>query len=239
LLIRNPCSSTKMDPLTAKTAQVAQILEEVMGIPPRDNPLPPLETLILTILSQNTNDRNRDTAYQRVRRQFPTWEEVMNADVRDIADAIRPAGLGNQKSRRIQDILRWIEARYGKLNLDGICALDPQAVMETFCQLKGIGVKTISVVLMFSCGVDIFPVDTHVHRLCKRLGLVPPNTTAPEKTFALMQARVPQGKAFSLHINLITHGRTICKARQPLCARCSLTTVCDYYVLNLCSAKCV
>jgi len=125
-----------MDTLAAKTAQITHILEEVMGIPPRNNPLPPLDALILTILSQNTNDRNRDTAYQRLRHRFPTWEDMLHADVRDIADAIRPAGLGNQKSRRIQDILRWIEARYGKLNLDGICAMDPQEVMDTFCHSK-------------------------------------------------------------------------------------------------------
>jgi endonuclease-3 len=156
----------------------------------------------------------------------------MHADVKDIADAIRPAGLGNQKSRRIQYILRWIYEHYGDLNLDFICAMEPQEVMETFCQLKGIGVKTMSVVLMFSCGVDIFPVDTHVHRLCRRIGLVPSDTKSPEKTFYLMQDSVPQGKAFSFHINLITHGRTICKARKPLCEQCPLTEVCDYYAEN-------
>ncbi len=218
-----------MDTLAEKTAQVTQILENVRGIPQRKNPLNPLENLILTILSQNTNDGNRDIAYQQLKRRFLAWEDVMDADVRDIADAIRPAGLGNQKSRRIQDILRWIYEHYGALNLDVICDMDPREVMDTFCKLKGIGVKTISVVLMFSCGVDIFPVDTHVHRLCKRIGLVPPDTKSPEKTFDLMQSRVPQGKAFSLHMNLITHGRTICKARKPLCDQCPLTEMCDYY----------
>jgi endonuclease-3 len=153
----------------------------------------------------------------------------MDADVNDIANAIRPAGLGNQKSQRIQEILQWIKEHYGALNLDFICDMDPQEVMDTFCKLKGIGVKTMSVVLAFSCGVDIFPVDTHVHRLCRRIGLVPPDTKSPEKTFHFMQTRVPQGKAFSLHLNLIKHGRTICKARKPLCEQCSLTEMCDYY----------
>lgn len=221
-----------MDTLKEKTAKVTQILEKTMGVPQRTNPLDPLENLIVTILSQNTNDRNRDTAYQRLKYRFPNWEAVINADVKEIADAIRPAGLSNQKSRRIQEILRWIHARYGALNLDFICNMDPREVMDTFCKLKGIGVKTMSVVLAFSCGVDIFPVDTHVHRLCRRIGLVSPDTKSPEKTFYLMQTRVPQGKAFSFHLNLIKHGRTICKARKPLCEQCSLTEVCDYYAKN-------
>ena len=218
-----------MHPLAAKTAQVAEILETALGIPQRDQPLPPLDVLMLTLLSQNTNDRNRDRAYQRLRERFPIWSEVLQADVRDIAAAIRPAGLSNQKSQRMQAILRWIEARAGQLTLDWICGRDPQEMMTTFCQLKGIGVKTMAVVLLFACGVDIFPVDTHVHRLCKRLGLVPPETKSAEKTFALMQANVPPGKAFSLHLNLIRHGRTTCKARQPLCAQCPLTSLCAYY----------
>jgi len=221
-----------MDTLTEKTARVAQVLENVMGVPQRKDPLNPLENLILTILSQNTNDGNRDIAYQRLKCRFPAWQDAMNADVKDIADAIRPAGLGNQKSRRIREILRWIYKNYGALNLDFICDMDPQDVMHTFCKLKGVGVKTISVVLMFSCGVDIFPVDTHVHRLCRRIGLVPPDTKSPEKTFHLMQAKVPQGKAFSFHINLINHGRRICKARKPLCEQCPLREVCDYYAEN-------
>jgi endonuclease-3 len=221
-----------MDVLAEKTAQVVQILEHTMGVPQRENPLNPLDNLMLTILSQNTNDRNRDIAYQRLRSRFPAWENVLNAEVKDIAEAIRPAGLANQKSQRIRDILRWIQDNYGQLSLDFLCHINPQDVMETFCQLKGVGVKTIAVVLMFSCGVDIFPVDTHVHRLCRRIGLVPPETKSPEKTFALMQDNVPHGKAFSLHINLINHGRTICKARKPLCEQCPLTKICDYYGAN-------
>jgi endonuclease-3 len=218
-----------MDALAAKTARVVQILERTMGVPQRENPLNPLDNLMLTILSQNTNDRNRDVAYQRLRSRFPAWENVLNAEVKDIAEAIRPAGLANQKSQRIRDILWWIQDHYGQLSLDFLCRLNPQDVMETFCQLKGIGIKTIAVVLMFSCGVDIFPVDTHVHRLCRRIGLVPSDTKSPEKTFALMQNNVPHGKAFSLHINLIMHGRTICKARKPLCGQCPLTAICEYY----------
>jgi endonuclease-3 len=111
--------------------------------------------------------------------------------------------------------------------------MDPQKAMDTFCQLKGIGVKTMSVVLTFSCGKDIFPVDTHVHRLCKRIGLVAPDTASAEKTFHLMKNRVPEGKAFSFHLNLINHGRTVCKARKPQCDQCPLTGYCDYYAAEV------
>jgi endonuclease III len=200
--------------------------------------LPPLDNLMLTLLSQNTNDRNRDVAYQRLRQRFPTWEAVLAAPVEQVADAIRPAGLANQKSQRMQAILRWIQTTYGALNLDCLCDMDPQDAMQTFCQLKGIGVKTMAVVLTFSCGKDIFPVDTHVHRLCKRIGLVPPDTPSAEKTFALMQPLVPAGKAFSFHINLITHGRTICLARKPACDRCSLREMCDYNLSQDIPEKC-
>lgn len=218
-----------MSDLDEKTSHVARLLEQAMGVPTLDNPLDPLDNLMLTLLSQNTNDVNRDLAYQRLRQQFPTWEAVMTADRQAVADAIRPAGLANQKSERMQAILRWIQAQYGKLNLACLCEMSPQQAIDTFCQLKGIGIKTISVVLAFSCGVDIFPVDTHVHRLCRRLGLVPTDTTSAERTFALMQARVPEGKAYSLHLNLIQHGRRICKARKPLCAQCVLLALCDDY----------
>ena len=218
-----------MDTLTQKTAEVAMRLEEELGIPYEKDPLPPLENLMLTLLSQNTNDVNRDRAYHRLRQRFPDWTDVMKADVTDIADAIRIAGLANQKSQRMQDILRWIFQKYGSLHLDFLCHMEPQEVIETFCQLKGIGIKTISVVLAFSCGVDIFPVDTHVHRLCNRIGLVRPKTKSAEETFALMQARVPEGKSFSFHINLIHYGRATCRARKPLCESCCLQKFCDYY----------
>ncbi|GAK55057.1 putative DNA glycosylase [Candidatus Vecturithrix granuli] len=217
-----------MNMLAEKTGQVVVLLENTLGIPQLENPMPPLDNLMLTILSQNTNDVNRDKAYHNLQTHFPTWEAVMHAEVREIADAIRIAGIANQKSQRIQAILQWIYAQYGKLDLAFLCEMDPQEVIQTFCQLKGIGIKTISVVLAFSCGVDIFPVDTHVHRLCNRIGLVKPPTTSPEQTFSQMQSRVPAGKAFSFHLNLIKHGRAICKARKPLCVQCPLRQICDY-----------
>lgn len=214
--------------INEKVIKIVLALEEKFGIPERRADIDPLSNLILTVLSQNTNDKNRDQAYQRLKNRFPTWEQVMQADVKEIEVAIRPGGLAKQKSERIKNILKWIHQHYGSLNLDALCTMKPAEAIEQFCQLKGIGVKTISVVLMFSCGVDIFPVDTHVHRICRLLGLVPQNSTA-EKTFWLMQPVVPEGKSFSLHVNFLKLGRTICMARKPRCEQCPINSFCDYY----------
>lgn len=211
-----------------KARQITNILEQEFGTPSRDGARDPLSNLILTVLSQNTNDKNRDLAYKRLRERFPSWEKVMNGDLDEIIDAIRPGGLSAQKGERIRNILKWIYKEYGALNLDFVCNMSPDEIMEKFTGIKGIGVKTISVVMMFSCGIDIFPVDTHVHRICRRLGLVPENASA-EKTFLLMRPIVPAGKSFSLHINFLKLGRTICHARKPKCNLCPLHNMCHFH----------
>ncbi|HPG38517.1 MAG TPA: endonuclease III [bacterium] len=205
--------------------QITTQLETAFGIPRRQEPGKPLDSLILTILSQSTNDRNRDAAYRQLVEQFPDWETLMNAPVEQVARAIRTAGLSNQKSARIQEALRWIYSTYHTFDLAFLCDMEPQQVIDTFMQLKGVGIKTISVVLMVTCGVDIFPVDTHVHRICKRLGLVPEKAGA-EKTHHLMQPLVPKGKAYSLHMNFLKLGRTICKAQKPACRLCPISNLC-------------
>ena len=214
--------------LTEKAKQITLALENKFGVPKRENILDPLSNLVLTVLSQSTNDKNRDTAYQQLKKRFPGWEDVMKGNVEEIADAIRPGGLANQKSARIKNILKWIYQEYGDLNLDKLCDMEIDKIIEKFTQLKGIGVKTISVVMMFSCGIDIFPVDTHVHRICRRLGFVPEKTTA-EKTFWSMRPLVPKGKSFSLHINFLKLGRTICNARKPQCDKCPVNHLCYFY----------
>ncbi len=206
-------------------AMVTGRLESAFGIPTWKGKGKPLGSLILTVLSQSTNDRNRDVAYARLKEQFPDWQSVMNASSEEIADAIRPAGLANQKSVRIKNILQWIFENYGTFDLEFLCDMDPDQVTETFLKLKGIGIKTISVVLMFACGVDVFPVDTHVHRICRRLELVGEKATA-EKTHYLMQTLVPEGKSYSLHNNFLHLGRTICKAQRPKCSQCPLNDLC-------------
>lgn len=209
------------------TAQITHILESVMGEPRWRGPSDPLDSLVKTILSQSTNDNNRDLAYSRLRERFPTWRETMEADRKEIAEAIKPAGLSNQKSARLVDILRWIKKTYGELSLDVLHEMPTEEAFDTLTTLKGIGVKTIAVVLMFACGRDVFPVDTHVHRIVRRLGLVH-NKTDAVKTFHLMAPLVPSGKSYSLHMNLLSFGRTVCTARNPRCLECPLYQLCRW-----------
>ncbi len=206
---------------------IARILEREHGEPRWEGPGDPLDSLIRTILSQNTNDNNRDLAYRRLRERFQTWRGVMSASRDEVAESIRPAGLANQKSERLIAILRWIEKTYGELNLDFLHEMPTDEAFETFTRLKGIGVKTMAVVLMFACGREVFPVDTHVHRVTRRLGLVPEAADAV-KTFRLMAPLVPEGKSYSLHMNLIRFGRSVCTARSPKCLHCPLFTHCRW-----------
>ena len=220
-----------MDSQLLHVSEILHRLEELFGEPRWQGRGKPLGTLILTILSQSTNDNNRDVAYARLTERFPDWQSVMNAPVPDIVDAIRPAGLGNQKGQRIKDALRWIYDTYGALDLDFVCDMDPQEAIDTFTQLKGVGLKTISVVLMFTCGVDICPVDTHVHRISLRLGLAPDKANAV-KTHHLLQPQIPDDKCYSLHMSFLQLGRTICKAQKPRCHDCPLFDLCPFAQLN-------
>lgn len=220
-----------MENLLHKVRTITEKLEDRFGEPKRTGLSNPLDDLILTILSQNTNDANRDVAYRRLRERFADWEAVADAPLAAVADAVRPAGLGNQKAATIKNVLNWLEATRGALDLDFLCDLPVDEAQRLFTGLKGVGIKTISVVLMFSCGADVFPVDTHVHRICKRLGLVPEKAAA-EKTHELMQPLVPPGKSLSLHMNFLKLGRTVCKAQKPRCAECPLAALCPSAVLS-------
>lgn len=214
--------------LKKKTARITTILENALGTPSWNGPRDPLDSLIQTILSQNTNDLNSHRAFNRLREAFPTWDEVLGAPLARIRQAIKVGGLANQKSARIKNILRWLKRKYGKLSLDFVCAMPTEEVYRTLSRLKGIGLKTISVMLLFACGRDVFPVDTHVHRTTRRLGLVPINGSA-KKAHEVMSELVPPGKSYSLHLNLIELGRTICKPRNPACSICPLRRLCSYY----------
>ena len=214
--------------LRDKAAKIDILLENVYGIPKVEKNINALDELILTLLSHNTNDVNRDKGYNELRKLYPTWEMVLAAPRKNIENAIRIAGLAPAKSGYIKDTLKFIMDNWGELDINWICDKDPQWVEDTFTQVKGIGVKTINVVLSFACGSDRFPVDTHINRICARLGFVP-DGTAPEKTYKIMENIFPIGKAFSFHINIITHGRQICKARNPLCEKCNLKRHCRYF----------
>ncbi|GBD92523.1 ultraviolet N-glycosylase/AP lyase [bacterium BMS3Abin05] len=208
-------------------AELSKRLKDYFGEPERPDGLNPLDVLIETILSQNTNDRNRDIAFKQLKQHFPTWEETEKAPAESVEEAIRPAGLARQKAPRIQHIIKWIENEYGTLDIGFICDWDIDEVIQTFTQLKGIGIKTISVVLMFACGKNVFPVDTHIHRISKRLGLISEKTSA-EKAHSILGDWVPPEEAYSVHINLLRLGRTICLARKPKCDKCPVWDLCDY-----------
>jgi endonuclease III len=212
----------------AKTKRIVRELEHAFGVPvPPKKKSSPLDILIATILSQNTNDINSHRAYCNLRKQYPTWDAVRLARKSSIVSAIRTGGMANQKAVNIQDVLETLAEKFGSLNLRRLGKQSDDEIIDFLTSLKGVGKKTSACVLLFSLGRDVFPVDTHVHRICNRLGLVH-NCKTPEKTFDAMKAVLPRGKAYSLHINLIRFGRKICRSGNPLCGICPLYKECEY-----------
>lgn len=184
--------------------------------------------LVNTILSQNTNDGNRDLAYTRLRARFPTWEQVRDASPQAIVDAIRPAGLANQKGPRIQAALKRITEERGKLNIDFLADLPLNEARQWLISINGVGPKTAAIVLLFTYNKPAFPVDTHIHRVSRRLGLIGPKVTA-EQAHVILEALCPKGEYGTFHINIIRHGREVCHARSPECERCPLQDLCLYF----------
>jgi len=190
---------------------------------PRD----PVATLISAILSQNTNDVNRDRAFERLRARFPTWEAVRDAPLPDLIEAIRPAGLAPTKGPRIQEALRRITDAQGRVSLDFLAEMEVEEARRRLLALPGVGPKTAAIVLCFALGKPAFPVDTHVHRVARRLGLIPERTSR-EKAHQLLEALVPPEIYYPFHLNLIAHGRAVCHARAPRCDSCILRDECAH-----------
>jgi len=203
-------------------------LIEHFGFPEWRNLLPPLDELVSTILSQNTNDANRDRAFEALRRRFPTWEQVRDAPEAEVIQAIRPAGLANQKGPRLQTVLREITAQRGELSLDFLREYTPQAARDWLLQFKGVGPKTAAIVLQFSLGHAAFPVDTHIYRVSGRLGLRPLNMNA-EQAHQHLASLLPPAAYYAAHLNLIRLGREVCQARRPDCPVCPLNAMCADY----------
>ncbi len=185
----------------------------------------PLEELLLTVLSQNTSDVNRDRAFSALRERFPTWEEVAAARTSSIAAAIKPGGLSNVKAPRIKAILREIEERQGSLDLSWMHGATDEEVTAYLSDLPGVGPKTVACVLAFSLERPALPVDTHVYRVAERLGFFPPKTSTAA-AHAILAAAVPSGERVEFHVGLIRLGREICRAGRPRCEICPLQDLC-------------
>lgn len=205
---------------------IAARLRRAYGAPPEARHLAPIDELVLTVLSQNTSDVNRDRAYADLRRALPTWEAVAAAPVRTIVRAIRRGGLALTKAPRIKAMLRSLAVRGVALDDPGALAdLGDSELWELLLGLPGVGPKTAACVLLFSLDRPHFPVDTHVHRVAIRLGLVDGRANAVSAQ-ALLQASVPSDLVYALHMGLIRHGREVCVARRPLCSGCVLFDLC-------------
>jgi endonuclease III len=190
----------------------------------------PLDELIGTILSQNTSDINSGRAYEQLKAMYPTWEEVLDASEDELYEVIKPAGLGRIKAPRIQNTLREVLKRRGELRLDFLDDLALNEGKRWLTSLDGIGPKTAACVLLFALGKPALPVDTHVHRVSRRLGLIGPKVGA-DQAHALLEATLPPEAIYEFHIDMILHGRQVCHAQRPRCDKCVLRDLCDYYAV--------
>jgi endonuclease-3 len=217
--------------IAKRALAVLERLLEFYGLPEWRNPLPPLDELVSTILSQNTNDINRDVAFNALKAGFPSWEAVRDADEAKVVDAIRPAGLANQKGPRIQAVLKDITTERGELSIDFLSEYSQQEAKEWLMKFKGVGPKTAAIVLQFSLDKPAFPVDTHVYRVTGRIGLRPAKMSA-DQAHDYFEGLLPPESYYAAHLNIIRLGREVCKARKPKCPECPLQEFCDYYAEN-------
>jgi endonuclease-3 len=212
---------------STRALKVHEKLLEAFGQPTWRSPLPPVDELVSTILSQNTNDTNRDRAFNALRAKFPTWEMVRDAKTGEVISAIRSAGLANLKGPRIQKVLRAITEERGDLNLNFLKDLPLEEARNWLTQFNGVGPKTAAIVLCFSLGRPAFPVDTHIYRVTGRIGLRPEKMTV-EQAHPYMEGLLPPETYYAAHLNLIRLGREICQARKPDCPNCPIHKLCAY-----------
>jgi endonuclease-3 len=207
---------------------IDKILAETYGAKAPEKRTDPTSELVLTILSQNTNDKNRDQAFDELRRRFPTWGDVAAARPAQIAQAIRAGGLSRLKSGRIKTILRQIAERSPDYTLSFLAEMSDGAIWEYLTSFTGVGPKTAACVLLFALGRHAMPVDTHVHRVGKRLGLIPDSFSAERAHELFLELNLPLN-IYQLHINMIWHGRALCRPTRPRCPTCTLKRYCYYY----------
>jgi len=208
-----------------RVATVLARLEQAYGPRPWKVGGRPLDSLIGTILSQHTNDRNSGAAMDRLKERFPSWDAAADARLPQIAAAIRVAGLHRQKARTIRQVLRQIREERGTADLDFLRRQPTDEVKAYLLALPGVGPKTAACVLLFCLKRPVLPVDTHVHRVTRRLGLIGPKTSAA-RAHDDLAAIVPQDRVYAFHVLIIQHGREVCHARRPNHADCCLRDVC-------------
>ncbi len=213
----------------SKYGSIAAALTEVYGELDWSRNQDGMDELVSCILSQSTNDINRDRAFERLKSSYESWHAVRFAEIGELTDVIRPAGLANQKAPRIQDVLATIHDKAGEYSIDFLDELSIEEAKDWLVSLKGIGPKTAAIVLCFAYGRLAFPVDTHIYRVSKRIGFIPEKLSAND-AHPVMEAIVPADDYYQFHIQLIQHGRDTCHARKPACERCSITRHCDYFV---------
>jgi endonuclease III len=211
---------------------VNKALIKLYGIPPHPEiPPDPVDMLIGTILSQNTNDRNSYKAFIKLKEKYRLWEEVAVQPLAKIESLIKIAGLGKQKSKAIKNFLVALLKVHGKISLDHLSSYTDEQILLELTGYKGVGIKTASCVLLFSLRRNVCPVDTHVHRTTNRIGIVSAKT--PDKTSSLLNMDMPKGIAHQFHTNLIRLGREICKPASPNCSVCPLLKICEFKNKNL------
>jgi endonuclease-3 len=223
LVYANPMPRKRSKPLPP--AEITRRLAELYGEPVWRPHGDPMSELVLTILSQNTSDANSGRAFMRVRQRFPTWQHLLAADPEDIIPAIQAGGLARIKAPRIKAILEEVHDRLGSFDLLFLKELPMEEAKAWLRSLPGVGPKTAACVLMFALGRPALPVDTHVHRVAQRLGLVPAKT-GPADAHDILEAILVPDEVYGFHISLIKHGRRLCRAQRPLCDRCPLLDGC-------------
>src|SRR5919199_4903226 len=207
---------------------IVQNLERAYGVPVNKwTGWDVLDMLVSVILSQATNDANSDRTYDALKKRFPTWDAALRARERTLAGTIRLGGLANQKAAVIRGLLRQIKERHGSLDLSFVKEMPTGEAVRYLSGFRGVGPKTAACTLLFACGKDVFPLDTHIFRVLRRVGLIPARCS-DEFAHRVMNRLVPAGKFYSFHVNLIRHGRKLCRPRDPACGRCPVVEYCDY-----------
>lgn len=207
---------------------VIQNLKAVYGVPELESGLDPLDVLIQTILSQSTTNVNSHRAFESLKSRFPSWERARRARVASIEAAIRSGGLARQKSVRIKSLLNEIHARLGSLDLSFLHTASLEEAASFLASFKGVGPKTVACTLLFACRRPVFPIDTHIFRISRRLGLIP-EKGSDEDAHRMMSRIIPSDRYYEVHVNMIRHGRKVCRPSNPSCDQCCLIDYCRYY----------